>query len=190
MPNRLAQAPLSVWEQGKAIMDKWHSELGVADVKIEYIFAFAPEPDDDRPKAPALKLHGYPCSGIAGIVNLEGRVMGRQDGKIVLDGDQWGNMTEAQQNALLDHELSHFNVARTVEGEIIYDTSGRPKLKMRLHDYQFGFFTDIAERHGVDSMEVKQAEIFFRESGQIYFPFTAAPELDRRRPLKGLKKIA
>lgn len=184
---RLEQAPSAVWDQGKAIMEKYHKDLHAVGVKIEYLFAFAPEPDDGEIRVPALKLHGYPCSGIVKIINLEGRVMGRQDAAIIVDGDRWGDLPDEEQNALLDHEISHLQVSRKVSGEVILDHAGRPKLKMRLHDYQHGWFTHIAERHGANSMEVKQAVQFHEEVGAIYFEFVKDLE---PRPLTGLKALA
>ena len=185
--SKLEQAPIKVWEMGAAIIKQYHKDLNTVGVKLEYLFAYAPTNEAGEKKGAALKSHGYPCSGAAGIINLEGRVMGRQDGKVILDGDGWGRMSEQQQNALLDHEISHFLVARNLEGEAIYDDCGRPKLKMRLHDFQAGWFHDIAARHGAASAEMTQAALLFQECGQVYFPLAG---VEGKRPLKVLPASA
>jgi hypothetical protein len=67
---------------------------------------------------------------------------------------------------LIDHELTHLAKKGT-----IFDPLDRPKLSMRLHDHQFGWFDQIAKRHGRASIEVKQVRAFFESSGQMYFDF-------------------
>ena len=67
---------------------------------------------------------------------------------------------------MIDHELTHLAKKGT-----IFDPLDRPKLSMRLHDHQFGWFDQIAKRHGRASIEVKQVRAFFESSGQMYFDF-------------------
>lgn len=43
-------------------------------------------------------------------------------------------------------------------------------LKLRKHDYQFGWFTRIAEIHGRFSQERKQAKAMMDMDGQYYWP--------------------
>jgi len=41
---------------------------------------------------------------------------------------------------------------------------------MKPHDFQFGWFTVIAERHGRASQECQQAKSIVVIAGQFYFP--------------------
>ncbi len=72
----------------------------------------------------------------------------------------------------MDHELTHLELAEK-EGAPVLDDGGRPKLKMRLHDYEFGWFTEVAERHKENAIEVQQARALIDGDGQVYFPFLA-----------------
>lgn len=51
----------------------------------------------------------------------------------------------------------------------ILDDAGRPKLRLRHHDRSFGWFDEVAKRHGDESHEVRQAKQFADEAGQLYF---------------------
>jgi hypothetical protein len=55
-------------------------------------------------------------------------------------------------------------------GEVARDDIGRPLIKLRKHDYEFGWFNIIAARHGIASAEVQQATRIADEMGQYYFP--------------------
>lgn len=47
------------------------------------------------------------------------------------------------------------------------DDVGRPKLKMRLHDWQMGGFREIAQRYGSDALEVVEARKFEEVYGDV-----------------------
>lgn len=169
MATTFKRAPKEIKDKLEAVITAHHADLSAVGVTIDILLAFAAENEQGEKVGPALKLHGYPASGVASIVSLKNRVMGRSDGEILLDGDSWEKLTSEQQDALLDHEASHFSVTRNLEGEPVLDTHGRPKLKMRLHDWQMGFFNAVATRHGEASPEVQHATQFAKEVGQIYF---------------------
>jgi len=107
--------------------------------------------------------------GTAKKVSAEDKVLSDFDFKIILSGEDWAQLTEKEKFALIDHELSHLDVARvpqteTVGGrkkpvkdefgrtiytdEIKYDDDGKPKWKLRSHDFE-NFF-HIAERYGIE----------------------------------------
>jgi hypothetical protein len=67
---------------------------------------------------------------------------------ILLNRDVWQQawFTEAEMEALLDHELSHCGVRESDEGETILDEKGRPVYRMRKHDIEE--FRHIVRRHG------------------------------------------
>src|SRR4051812_45872101 len=163
------QCPPSVHDRVNAMVAKYHQELQVAEVAFDLLFIA--RSDDDESTEPVLKLHGYPCMAVARIVPSKERAKGCGDAEIVIDRDRYTNLPPEKQDALLDHELQHFEVQRDNDGGIKTDDQHRPKLGMRHHDYDFGWFECIARRHGPASIEVQQAEIIHSECGQIFFPF-------------------
>ena len=52
-----------------------------------------------------------------------------------------------KQRALLDHEVAHLELVRDDAGKVKTDDAGRPRLRIRPHDYQTGGFWDVIERH-------------------------------------------
>lgn len=143
-----------------------HAPLLAAKVKIDFVFALAAVDAAGNQRGSALMLHGQPCGGIARIIKYKDRVMGRGDVEVSLDGDWWALATAPEQRALLDHELHHFEVR--MEGKtVVTDDCGRPVVKMRKHDYDFGWFEVIAARHGEASFEVQQARRMMAKSGKI-----------------------
>jgi hypothetical protein len=150
-------------------------DLNDAGVTVKLLFAYARVNDaGEQVGGPALKLHGYPCLATVKINPLKDRVEGKADATITLDADQWPEHGEAEKLSLLDHELTHLELARTPEGEVRLDDAGRPKLKMRLHDMVIGGFYEVIRRHGEDvafegqqyaqmSRALRQQELFADE---------------------------
>ena len=155
----------------KTLMIQYHNELFEHEVKIDYLFAFGELDEETSEKlAPAINHHGWPALGLASRTKLKDRVKGMGDCEILLDGDEWPKMTYAQQLALLDHELEHFELKRDKFGNIEKDDIDRPKLTLREHDRQHGWFDNIAQRHGINSNEVKQFRAIITEAGGSYVP--------------------
>lgn len=150
-----------------------HSDLVDAGVTIDVIAAF-PKTDDngDPVEEHCLKLHGYPCYAVIKINSYKLRAQGHADAEITIDGYQWETLDDDARRAIIDHELTHLEIKRGKEGEIVTDDLSRPKLKMRLHDTQVGWFKEVAARHKKSSIEVQQAiEIFTnQETRQLYLP--------------------
>ena len=121
-----------------------------------------------------LTLHGVPALAIARIVPAKERAKGCHDAEILIDRDRYTDMPDPKKNALLDHELQHFEVQRFSQsqgGGIKTDDQHRPKLSMRPHDVDFGWFEIIARRHQSASIEVQQARGLIDQFGQSFFPF-------------------
>ena len=171
MPSTYQLASDDVREMAKMLMINYHNELFEHGVKIDYIFAFGELDEETSEKlAPAIMHHGWPAAGLASRTKLKDRVKGMGDCEILLDGDEWPKMTYAQQLALLDHELEHFELKRDKFGSIEKDDIDRPKISMREHDRQHGWFDNIAQRHGINSNEVKQFRAIITEAGGAYVP--------------------
>ncbi len=148
-----------------------HEALIEAKVRIDFVFAFAKRDEDTGDKlGPALKLHGVPCLGIARKISIKDRALGRGDAEISLDGDEWPKMSAERKAALLDHELHHLTVKRDRFGSPCTDDIDRPVIRMRPHDFQFGWFNVIAARHGAASFERLQAKQMMDDAGQFFWP--------------------
>lgn len=143
-----------------------HGEL--IGVRVGSLFVF----DDDSAGEPVLTHQGYPAQAMVKITPLRDRTLGVADAVIVADRATWLTLSQPQRNALVDHELTH--LARVLDkesGKPKFDALGRPKLRIRPHDHQLGWFVEVAQRHGAASPEMRQAKQLMEGSGQQYFDF-------------------
>jgi hypothetical protein len=147
-----------------------HKPLLNAGVTTDFLFAIAEVDEKTGEKiGPALKLWGQPALAICRKIGLKDRVMGRADTEICIDGDYWATAPEAEQRALLDHELHHIQVRIDKRG-VIRDDIGRPLVNLRQHDIQIGWFKIVAERNGAHSIERQQAIQIMCDGGQYFWP--------------------
>jgi len=119
--------------------------------------------------SPALKAHGYPAAATIAIVPLNRRALGQADALLTIDTATWQGLGAAEQTALVDHELTHLQIKRR-DNAVVRDDLGRPKLAMRLHDWQLGGFVDVARRHGESAIEVRAARAC-TSKGQYFWDF-------------------
>lgn len=146
-----------------------HEELG--KVKITALFIY----DDEEPNQ-VLMHQGYRAAAMIRICSLRERASGTADSVMIVDRDCWLEMDKPQRDALVDHELMHLELVEDEQtGKTKYDAIGRPKLRMRKHDHQFGWFDAVALRHKEASIEVSQARQLIASTGQLYFDFGGAP---------------
>lgn len=175
MPVTYQPAPLDVVARAQRLMEAHHPHLIENEVKVDIVMAFGPVNEDGEKTGPALRLNGYECLGIASITKLKERVKGDGDCEIALDGDRWPNLSELERDSLVDHELTHFLMFKTEDGQK-YDDLGRPMLTMRLHDFDVGWFHCIAQRYGMAAGEVRQfVSLCQSEDGPIYTQHLATP---------------
>ena len=155
-----------------AVMKKWHKKLKDAGVTVSVLYAHAPrDKETGEPTGPALKLHGSICAAVIKINSHKARVAGMTDAEITVDGDRWNDWTEAQHQALIDHELEHLELVIGEDGEVKLDDCHRPKLKTRPHDHEIGVFESVAQRHGANSFEAKQYKPLHHFFSQQTFPW-------------------
>jgi hypothetical protein len=138
------------------VMERDHPELFQAGLSVQVLLAGTPVDEDGTPTGPAISVNGYPAVAKVKILGLEARVRYGFDAELTLDADEWEVCSREQQEAIVDHELTHLELRTDREGSILYDDAERPKLKMRKHDRQFGWFDEVARRHGEASVEVRQ----------------------------------
>ena len=157
-------APQEVLDLIKSTMEQYHDELHNAGVTVDAMFAY--DANGEHP----VKHGGYPALAYIKITSLKNRIKGMADAEITIDGDAYNAMNELQRIALIDHELHHLIIARDKEDNIKFDDASRPKLKIRKHDYQMGWFRDIAIRHKENSPEVYQAKMLWLADANTFFP--------------------
>lgn len=167
MPTSYQHVDATVHAMATEIMEKHHPRLRFADgefVKLCIMFAFGDANSNEAP----LKVNGYPCAAVVSVINLKQRVDKRADAEILIDQSQWDSMSEAQRRALLDHEITHLELqVEDNTGIVKTDDIGRPKLRLRLHDWQLGGFREVAHRHGEDAPEVMLAKQFEKDYGDV-----------------------
>ena len=149
MPTTFTDCDKGVHDIAVALMGKYYRDLADADVTIRYLFASNPDAIGG-----ALKHNGYPAAATVKVNSLKDRVEGKTDCAITIDKKWWDAHDQRACAALIDHELYHILIAYDDEGELITDDAGRPKVKLRPHDFQIGGFHVIAERHGPHAEEV------------------------------------
>jgi len=171
------KADSAVREMAEKILEQFdtHKPLVEHKVKIDFVFAFASVDNFGNPKGPALTKHGIAAYGITRKMGLKDRAMGRGDAEISLDGDWWAEATEARRRALLDHELHHLEVKLDDDGILVKDELRRPKLKLRKHDVEVGWFAIVAGCHGGASLEIEQAKALMDSYGQLFWPAIDSP---------------
>jgi hypothetical protein len=148
-----------------------HKPLLDARVTVDMVFAYGKRDEKtDKLKSFAMVRNGNRVLGMARKISLKQRALGRGDAEIALDADWWKEATEPQRASLLDHELHHLGVSLTKSFAVNRDDLGRPKLYLRPHDYDFGWFAIIAKRHGSSAGEVQQAKTIADEHGQYFWP--------------------
>lgn len=147
------------------MQDDYHAEL--EGVTISALFVFDTEASDS-----VLKHQGYPAQAVARITPTRDRALRIADATIVIDRSNWLTLSQRQRDALIDHELTHLSrVLDDETGRPVCDVLDRPKLAMRRHDFQAGWFHEIAQRHGDASPEVRAAKQLMAGDGQLYFDF-------------------
>lgn len=154
------------------VMSQYHPHLRDAGLSVDILLAHAPTDANGDTVGPAIKLHGHACCATIRVLGLRDRVAGRGDAEMLVDGDKWNTWPEDQLRAILDHELTHLGLKVSDGGVVRRDDIGRPVLRLRHHDRQFGWFDAVARRHASASIEVQQASQLAGMSDlrQLYLP--------------------
>lgn len=170
MPGKtFTKAPKSIMDRIGQIAKDHHqhdmhigqpNEKAAIDVTVEAFLVYGPRNKDGDQTGPALTVGGCQAAACIRATRLEERVAGYKE---------WSPETLT---AILDHELEHIQLMRSEKDDTpVLDDIGRPRLRMRPHDHDFGWFDNIAKRHGNHAVEVMQAAQFAStELNQLYFP--------------------
>jgi hypothetical protein len=165
MSKRYDRASDDVVQHIRKLREKYYDYLEEVTVGAMFV--------SDEDGVPCLEHRGYPAAAVCRLVPSRDRAAGLSDVMIIIDRAVWQTYDAKQKAALVDHELYHIEPV-IKDGVQKYDAQERPKCKIRKHDYQFGWFDEIANRHGEASCEVSQAKMLVEMSGQLYFNFSAA----------------
>lgn len=185
------RAPDSCQDLIDETLAAYYPDLVEAEVTVGSLFAFATTTEDGEKVGPAVKLHGYPCAATIKVNSTRDRVEGKPDATITVDGDQWPGWTDEERRALIDHELYHLELKRDREsGELLADDAGRPRMKCKLHDFQYGGFEAVARRHGAASFEVQQGRALADKYGQLLFSWGDQKQPEEHRVKKPAKTKA
>lgn len=172
------KAPPEVNEFVQDVMRQYHPDLFGQEVTTQCVMALAELNEDGDPKGPAIKCHGFPAAATIRITSQKARVHGHAMVELTIDEKRWGELTEAQRTALVDHELTHLEIAKENGGkDIAYDQCDHVKLKIRQHDWQIGGFESVIQKHGKDALEAMSVmEVVIPETKaarQLVFDFFA-----------------
>lgn len=158
----------------ETIVSKYHHRLRDAEVRVDLVFAYAATDANGDTMGPALKKNGLRCYAIARNIGLKDRAKGAGDCEIAIDGDEWPTMNDIEQEALLDHELTHFELRTDKDGNLVRDDLDRPKIRIRPHDREIGWFDEVAQRHGKEAFEFRAFNSLWQHCRQLQLPFTDA----------------
>jgi hypothetical protein len=162
VPITYDECGVDVNELVQQTIKKHHPDLEECEASVMCLFA-----DSGEAGVPAVKWHGYPAAAVIKKTSLKDRAQGMKDALITIDRRWWDDAYEDERAAVIDHELTHLEVVRDEQGAIESDDQGRPKFKLKLHDWQLGGFAVIAKRHGDAAPEVQMAKEFRDKYGQL-----------------------
>lgn len=174
------QEVVYAWSGLVALYYEWISKHNVT---FNFLMAHGPRNEDGETLAPAIMLHGHQAAATVKINSLKDRVKGMADVTIEIDGDQWPEWSLLRRLAVLDHELYHLELRTNADGSPKLDDCGRPMLTLKKHDFHFGGFREIANRHRESAFEVVAVQeaytLIVGEGGQLEWPW-AAPKPNRK----------
>jgi len=168
MPKTYEIADANTRELIEAVRGQHHPSLQSHGVTIGGLFVSSENKDGEE--MPALKHRGFPVAAQIQITSLADRTRGVADAKLTIDRFVWARLPDASKRALLDHELAHLLIATDKHGAPKFDDIGRPKLKIRPHDWELNGFVDVAERHGEAAMEMRALRAFRHEQLPLFCP--------------------
>jgi hypothetical protein len=153
VPNFSTKGPLvdEAQEVTQEVMAKYHQGLADCGSTVAFLMYYADEESDQ----PALTVRGKKCRATIANTPLKYRKLGVPDLQISIDADWWQMATRPQQEALLDHELSHRDPRVDQEGAVVRDDADRPKFQSVPHDHHIGTFTSVVQHYGEASSELE-----------------------------------
>lgn len=160
------QANEEVKSMAREIIEQHHPELvcpGGEYVRLCIMMAMGDSGE------PTVKVNGVPKSAVVTVIPYKQRVDKRADAEIIVDSDVFKNASERQQRAILDGCITALEIQKDEIGSVKTDDEGRPKIRLRICDWNLNGFRSIAQRYGSDAPEVAAARKFKEEYGDAVF---------------------
>ncbi len=169
MPTTFEDAPEVEDIAGRLIRDH-HAYLRQSDIR--YLFRVA----DSWTKS------GKEVYGQATVVSGAMRhIAGDADAVVLVNARIWSDLSDAQREALVDHELTHLQPRTDADGDIQSHPDGRPILCTTSHDVEE--FAAVIKRHGLWRPDLERAAAVFRAVPMDLNP--PAEEDDRGADMEG-----
>lgn len=123
-------------------------------------------------KSHCLRHKGRDCYAYVRITSQRERAVGGPDAVITVDEWDWDQGSKRWREAVIAHELEHLEV------------NENGVLKLKPHDFEVGWFANIAAEFGEDSVERIQArKLLADEIGQLFFPgMEPSPKAEETTP--------
>lgn len=141
-----SEAGQAMYARLQRLVDTHHEDVSHANVRIALAWAKSWKPDVDG------RLTLGKCKKASDL----DRELAAFDYVILINRDWWlhPRTTEAQREALLDHECCHMAITVDKEtGEPLYDDRGRNVFRIRKHTIEE--FTEVVDRHGIYKRDVE-----------------------------------
>jgi hypothetical protein len=168
-PKRLAyqlltsEQHVSMYLMASNLVARHHQELRNAKIALAWCKSWKPDID------------GHVRLGQCKKASDLDRELAPYDIVVLLSQEFWTNdrVTDAQREALLDHELMHACVKLDPDThEPMVDEKGRTLYRLRKHDIEE--FSEIVERHGCYKRDLEIFARALRRSAQEVLPFPTA----------------
>lgn len=166
MAKTFSQAGKETTDLVATVLTKYHGHLAERNMQIGVLFV-----SDEADTGAVLKHNGYPAAAVVKINSYRDRVEGKPDATITIDEDHWQSLSGEERTALIDHELYHLELATDKDGAPKFDDLGRPKLRIRLHDWQLGGFDAVVKRHGTNAPEQQHFQQVAESRKQLLIPW-------------------
>ena len=173
-----------------------HKDLIDAGVTLQVLMAHKYNKDDEL--VPPMMVRGQQVLAKTSITSHQDRARGIPDAKMVIDTEWgWARLPEFGREALIDHELEHLQIVTEEQGEgdvtvtqPKLDDCGRPKLKIKHHDWELTGFAAVAERHGEAAIEVREMTRWQENYGQFaLFPLSSTKEVKVKTKVKVVEDL-
>lgn len=149
-------------EVTQEVMSRYHQGLADCGTTVAILMYWADE-ESDRP---AMMDRGMKVRAKIENTPLKYRKLGVADLQLSIDADWWQMATRPQQEALIDHELSHREPKVDDEGAVQRDDAERPRFERVPHDHEIGTFTSVVQHYGEASSELELMREFDQHRSQ------------------------
>jgi len=173
MPKSFDKAGPEVMKFVEEATAKWHPDLAANDVRIAVLMVEPAKTEDGEPTGHVITVNRQPAAACIRILPIKTRIISGKDVLIEIDSDKWHSLTSNQSLALIDHELTHLEVEKDDEGQVIMTEDLRPKLKSIPDEIAITGFMSVIKRHGIDALEAQNIREVVDQC-QLVFDFVEA----------------